>query len=184
MTNRTWKNWERWALLLGVAAGALSYFAQRKGYLYHRYMFVAFLLLWMGVELLLAMRRTGWARVVGVAGLTLGGLIFPPVYAARIRNIVVGNHYSTELEHDLMQLGGASLDRRVQCLDMVDGCFNALYHDGLVQATGSLGDLLYFSRTDGPIVATYRARFREELERNPPAVIIVSNEWFNEASSF
>ena len=76
------------------------------------------------------------------------------------------------------------MDRRVQCLDLVDGCFNALYHDGLVQATGSMGDLLYFPRTDGPIVASYRERFREELKRNPPAVIVVSNEWFNEASSF
>jgi hypothetical protein len=183
-TNRTWKNWERGALLLGVAAGAFSYFAQRKGFLYHRYMFVAFLLLWMGIELLLAMRRTGWARAAGIAGLALGGLIFPPLYVARLRTIVAVNHYSTALEHDLMQLGGTSLDRRVQCLDLVDGCLNALYHDGLVQATGSMGDLLYFSRTDGPVVASYRARFWEELGRNPPAVIVVSNEWFNEASSF
>ena len=184
MTNRSWKNWERSALLLGVAVGALSYFAQRKGYLYHRYIFVAFLLLWMGIELLLAMRRTGWARAAGIAGLALGGLIFPPVYAARLRTVVAGNHYSTALEHDLTQLGGASLDRRVQCLDMVDGCFNALYHNGLVQATGTMGDLLYFSRTDGPIVASYRERYREELKRNPPAVIVLSNEWFDEPPSF
>jgi len=184
VTNRTWKNWERSALLLGVASGALSYFAQRKGFLYHRYMFVAFLLLWMGIELLLAMRRTGWARAVGIAGLALSGLIFPLVYVARLRTIVAVNHYSTALEHDLTQLGGASLDRRVQCLDLVDGCFNALYHDGLVQATGSMGDLLYFPRTGAPVVASYRARFREELKRNSPAVIVVSNEWFNEVPSF
>ena len=36
VTNRSWKNWERGALLLGVAAGAFSYFTQRKGFLYRR----------------------------------------------------------------------------------------------------------------------------------------------------
>ena len=41
---RDWWNWEGVALALGVAFGLFSYFAQGKGFPYHRYPMLAFLM--------------------------------------------------------------------------------------------------------------------------------------------
>ena len=182
--DREWKNWERWALLLGVAFGVLSYFGQNKGYAYHRYALIAFLLLWMAMELTLAMRKRGWVKAVGVAGMVLGVLIMVPTYAHRVSLIPGTNEYTPALERDLTQLGGDRLQRSVQCLDLVDGCLNALYHLKLVQSTNSLGDLLYFSPDPSPVVEYYRNQFLDQLNKNPPSVIVLSNEWFNRPSTF
>ena len=182
--DREWKNWERWALLLGVAFGAFSYFGQNKGYAYHRYALVAFILLWMAMELALAMQKRGWVKAVGIAGMVLGVLIMVPTYVHRVLLIPPTNEYAPSLERDLTRLGGDRLQRKVQCLDVVDGCLNTLYHLKLVQSTNSLGDLLYFSPQPSRVVDYYRSQFWDQLNKNPPSVIVLSNEWFDRPSSF
>jgi hypothetical protein len=184
LAERQWRNWERWALLLGVAFGAISYFAQGKGYAYHRYALVAFLLLWMALELTLAMRREGWRKGVGIAGMALGALVMAPTYAHRVLLIHPVNQYTESLEGDLTRLGGERMQRQVQCFDVVYGCFNALYHLKLVQNTTSMGDLLYFSPVPSPVVDDARAQLWKQLSSNPPAVVVLSNEWFNEPNNF
>ena len=42
--------------IFGVFFGAFTYFVQRKAYTYHRYTFLAFGLLWVGIELTTAMK--------------------------------------------------------------------------------------------------------------------------------
>jgi hypothetical protein len=182
--DREWVNWERWALLLGVVFGAFSYFVQHKGYAYHRYALVAFLLLWMSIELTLAMRKQGWVKVVGFAGMVLGVLIMVPTYVHRVLVIVPVNEYTPSLERDLRQLGGDKLQHKVQCLDLVDGCLNALYRLKLMASTDSMGDLLYFSQEPSPVVDYYRKHFQDQLNANPPSVIVLSKEWYNTDSSF
>jgi hypothetical protein len=182
--DREWKNWERWALLLGAAFGTMSYFIQAKGYAYHRYALVTFALLWMAIELSLAIRRPGWVRHVGVAGMVVGVLLMVPVYAHRVLLVETPNEYTNLLERDLTRLGGDSLQQKVQCLDLVDGCLNALYHLRLVQSTGATGDLLFFAPDSSPVVDFYRDQFWGELTRKPPTVIVLSNEWFNGGETF
>jgi Dolichyl-phosphate-mannose-protein mannosyltransferase len=177
--DREWRSWERWALLLGVAFGAFSYAAQHKGYQYHRYTLVTFLLLWMAIELSLAMRKHGWIKVVGVAGMALGVLIMVPVYVQRVWAITPTNEYTPSLVRDLTQLGGDKLQRKVQCLDLVDGCLNALYRLKILPSTDSMGDLLFFSSEPSPVVDYYRNQFQQQLNENPPSVIVLSKEWFN-----
>ena len=177
--DREWKNWERWALILGVLFGAFSYFAQHKGYAYHRYALVTFLLLWMSIELSLAMRRQGWFSSIGIAGMALGTFIMVPTYVHRVRAIVPTNEYTPSLVRDLTQLGGDTLQRKVQCLDLVDGCLNALYRLKLLPSTDSMGDLLFFSPEPSPVVDYYRDKFQQQLNANPPSVIVLSKEWFN-----
>jgi len=184
VAERQWRNWERWALLLGVAFGAISYFGQDKGYAYHRYALVAFLLLWMGLELTLAMGREGWRKGVGIAGMALGALLMAPTYAHRVLLIHPVNQYTESLEGDLTRLGGERMQRQVQCFDLVDGCFNALYHLKLVQNTTSMGDMLYFSPVPSPVVDDARAQLWKQLASDPPAVVVLSNEWFNEPNNF
>lgn len=184
LVDREWKSWERWALLLGVGFGGFSYFVQRKGFTYHRYTLVAFILLWMGVELSLAMRRQGWVRALGFAGMTMGALVMVPTYVHRVMLVQLSDGYTESLERDLTRLGGDQLQRKVQCFDLVDGCLNALYHLKLVQNTGTTGDLLLFAQVRTPVVDYYRGLFWDDLNKNPPLVVVLSNEWFNNEDTF
>jgi hypothetical protein len=86
------------------------------------------------------------------------------------------------LEQDLARLGGDKLQDRVQCLDLVGGCYSALYRLGLVQSTGFGGDLVFFGPDDGKVVPYYRKLFWDEIHQNPPIVILLSNEWYQESS--
>ena len=192
--NRGWGNWERWALLVGMMFGFFSYFAQHKGFQYHRYTFVLFLLMLLGVEFLTAMRGgPGWGRWVGAVAVVLTIGYVAPRYTREIRTIYAGNEFAESLEGDLRGLGGSmgvgglgmgDLQREVQCFDLVYGCMNALYHLGLVQNTGFTGDLLWFSPVDGPVVERYRAMFWASQRANPARVLVISNEWFYGPSSF
>ena len=179
--------WERMALLLGVFVGGLSYWAQGKGYLYHRYTFTAFLLLWIGWELSgftkAETQVLPTARLLEVSGLALLFCVAAPFYVKRIydypRTVPPPQALAVGLERDLAGLGsGASLENQVQCLDMVNGCLSALYHLRLVQNTGTSGDLLLFSPKPGPAVTYYRTWFAAHERANPPAVVVLGNEWY------
>ena len=182
--------WERWAIFLGMATGAVSYFAQRKGYPYHRYMFVVFTLLWIGWELTYAtgaMRRR--TQVLGVAGIAFLFVAIAPFYIHIMEQYRNGDDSPVELavklETDLTQLGGSSLQQQVQCMDLVNGCLNALYHLRLVGNTGSTGDMLLFAPQGGTAVDYYRSWFWQRDREHPADVVVLGNEWYqNGAPSF
>jgi len=183
--NPEWKNWERWALVAGVAFGAFSYFVQGKGYYYQRYPLVAMVLMWFAIELSMAARRSGVARVIGTAGLAIGIFGLTPLFAERARTIFYSNIFTQTLESDLRQIGVAGLQRNVQCLDMVDGCMNALYHLQIVQQTGMTGDnLLFPADANFAVVQKERRRFWDALMARPPDVFVISDEQFMDAASF
>jgi hypothetical protein len=183
LRQKQWKSWERCAILLGIAFGAFSYLAQGKGYDYHRYPFTAFLLLWMATELTLAMRTAGWPRCVGVAGLSAGILFGAPLYLNHVAHLHADSDYLS-LENDLASMGAPRLQHQVQCIDLVQGCYTALYHLKIVQSTGMIGDALLFATEKSPVVDYYRNQYWNELTSNPPAVIVLTNEWFSHNSSF
>jgi hypothetical protein len=174
-------NWEMWAVRAGVLFGGISYFIQRKGYDYHRIALVCFGLLWIGLEFTAAMKDRGWRRNVGVAGMAFGVLFMVPFNAWKVHGQHVVNAAVPVLEQDLVRLGGDKLQDRVQCLDLVGGCYSALYRLGLVQSTGFDGDLQFFGPDDGKVVPYYRKIFWDEIHQNPPIVILLSNEWYQES---
>jgi hypothetical protein len=178
-----WKQWERYALVLGIAVGALSYFAQGKGYDYHRYPFAAFILLWMATELTLAMRTAGWRRWLGITGLSFGLLLGVPLYLYHVDHFRTDSDFLS-LQNDLATMGANQLQRQVQCMDMVQGCYTALYHLKIVQSSGLVGDTLLFATETSPVVDYYRDQYWKELTSNPPAVIVLTNEWFSHNPSF
>jgi len=183
--NRDWSNWERWALAVGVAFGAFSYFVQGKGYYYQRYPLVAMTLLWFAIELSIAARRRGVARAIGTAGLAIGIFGLTPMFAERARTIFYSNIFTETLETDLRQIGVAGLQHNVQCLDMVDGCMNALYHLQIVQQTGRTGDnLLFPPDANFAVVQKERQKFWDALMAHPPDVFVISDEQFMDAASF
>ena len=185
--HRSWREWETVALWAGAVAGFLSYYAQRKGYVYHRYMMVAFLLLWIMIELGRALRERGGARWVAVAGFAVCTLFADTRYLHGIYRLMPEEkfgQYARTLEGDLSLLGTERLQGQVECLDMVYGCMNALYHLGIVQNTGATGDMLYFLPSERPVVLRYREMFWRELQARPPAVFVISNQWYAERNTF
>ena len=181
-TNARRANWEIWAIRLGILFGAASYFFQHKGYDYHRIAFVCFGLLWVGIEFTTALRDPGWRRAVGMSGLAFGALFMVPFNARKIRQHHEVNQAAYALKADLEQLGGSKLQGKVQCLDMVGGCLSALYRLGLVESTGFTGDTQFFGPDDGKIVPFYRNMLMNELQADPPEVIILSNEWYQSST--
>ena len=124
---------ERWALLIGAAFGALSYFLQGKGYLHHRYIFVVFLMLWIGLELADAITRIdNPSRLIGAIGLAAIFLYAVPHYVRAIdrnarRNAATtpGLELTTGLDRDLTTLGPDRLQGKVVCLDLLASCLTA-----------------------------------------------------------
>jgi hypothetical protein len=183
-TERFRRNWEYWAISLGAAFGAFSYFLQGKAYVHHRYTFLAFMLLWIALELTQAMRNSGWVKAVAIAGISVGSLVLVPIYTRLVLQVHPVNLFTPALENDLSRLGADQLQHKVQCLDLVDGCYNALYHLRIVQSTGLMGDLLLFAPDKSSIVDFYRDQFWNSVTRNPPTIFILSNEWFNQVPTF
>ena len=182
--NRRW-NWERSALAAGFLFGLASYFIQGKGFNHHRYTFLCFFLLLAAIEFTTTLARPGWRRAVGVTALALIPLFYVPYDIHKQRAVIPNSDFTLQLEQDLRQLGGEQhLQGRVQCFDLVFGCLNALYHDGIVQNSGFTGDLMFFSGPDTRAARYYREMFWRLAQRDPAEVLVVSNEWFGQEPSF
>lgn len=166
-------------LVVGMAAGLLSYFVQAKGYPYHRYLFVAFLFLFASMEFSHALRWPGYRRILGA-----GGLIFLLVLGVLSAVRSVRDRWPIEptrsLARDLNALGGATLSGDVQCIDTIDSCLTTLYRLHLVQSTGMMYDEFLFLSPDSAnpgqtaVLAELRHDFLAELAGRPPRVLIVT----------
>ncbi len=177
-------SWEHAVLLIGAAVGAVSFFVQQKGFLHHRYLFVTFLLLLLGLEFFPALRQRGWVRSLGVVGILLTLVSSIPHYVQTLRHIATRSELTEALESDLMHLGVANLQHNVMCFDLVYGCLNSLYHLQIVENNGFTGDLLLFSPTQGFAVDYYREKFTVLETHHPSAVFVVTNQWFGDENTF
>jgi hypothetical protein len=168
--------WEHGALALGLGFGLFSYFVQGKGFFHHRYTFLVLLFVLMGFALFDALRGPGWLRV-----LSLGCLALILLWIVPTDSLATHSAKPTEapMQLALDRLGGSSqLQDKVQCFDMVFGCFGALYHLDIVENTPFTGDLLLFSSSNGLAAQYYKKLFWEYAYKDPATVLVVSNEWF------
>jgi hypothetical protein len=178
------QRWEQNVVLLCTGFGALSYFAQHKGFSQHRYTFIAFLALWSCIQLTIALDGKGTQRRVTVAkGIGLLTIVFFFLYVlprdlATIRRSPQYDNFTRYLEHDLNQIGPSGLQGNVQCFDIIDGCLTALFHLQILQNTGSTGDLLLFQPIAAPAVVQARENFWSAIGPHPPQVYIISNWQF------
>jgi hypothetical protein len=171
--SRMWWNWECGILVSGMAVGLFSWFAQGKGSIYQRYPLYAFLLLWAGIQLTMALRGTRWSRSIGWAGLAFCAAIAPS-YASRAAKGHWPMNYTDSLTANLHALGGSRLSGHVQCLATPGDCDTTLYDMKLVQATGLSYDYFIFGDSAQPAVDRIRERFWQKIHRNPPDVFVVS----------
>ena len=178
---------EYWLILAGAAFGCLSFFAQHKGSIYHRYPFLVFFLLLIGLQIFTALRGRGLPLALALAALVLTAGLSLPHYLQQLRIAPATSTMplAVSLAHDLGVIQEqTNLQRQVECLDLTYGCFSALYHLSLVQRNAFTGDLLLFSATPGPSVDFYRNWFRSDMQQQPPEVFVLSNEWFSHVQQF
>ena len=171
---RTWRNWESQALLLGAGFGAWFYFAQHKGWEYHRASMQAFLILWIVLHAYLALRRQRFIMLAGCA--ILAAIVF---YAAvkwlpDLRRTTQPQIMEADLQQDLSRLHAANTIGSVQCLEMVNGCLATLYRMHIVQPTGFISDFFLFVPNAPPVVQQMRSRLLDAMAQRPPGVIVLT----------
>jgi hypothetical protein len=176
-TSETKDSVERRLLLLGVAAGMIGYFAQMKGYPYHRYPLVACLLLLLSIELTSAMKRVGAARWIGITGL-LFGAVLASIYLRHALHTSWSNDMGSALKDDLNSLGGDRLSGKIQCIDSIYGCTRVLYDMRLVQSTGMMYDEFLFMANPPSEIIAHRDNFLRSLEKEEPRVIVITPNLF------
>lgn len=179
LERKGWWNWERAALVVGMAVGLVSYLMQAKGYPYQRYPLLAFLLLVIAMDLMAATRRAGPARWLAWVGIAFGVLWLAPVSAWAASRYEGRNlEFQHALVADLDRLGGQRLNGEVQCIDTTGGCYGALYQARLVQSSGWMYDEFLFGPERNGVVAASRQQFRQGFEARPPRVVVVVDGLF------
>ncbi|RRA47628.1 hypothetical protein [Acidipila sp. EB88] len=182
-------------LLLAVLLGLVSFVAQGKGFPYQRYPFVAFLLLYSGLQFTAAVRSNRQLpRALGVAGFGFGVLLMAPSYLRAVEKAQWSTPTIAAMEQALLREAGPqgvrALDGEVQCLDLITGCTDALLHLGAREATGTVYDEFLFPQAlagsrgetlpppgDLPAAVLHgQQQFREALEAHPPRDLIIT-EW-------
>jgi hypothetical protein len=171
------KHIERLLLLIGVAVGLIAYFAQMKGFPYHRYPLVACLFLLTSLELTEATKYPGRSRWIGVVGL-LVGTVLAPIYMVRALRLRWPNDMEVALQHDLATMGDSTLSGQIQCIDSIDGCSRVLYDMRLVQSTGMMSDEFLFVSHATPEILLRREAFLQAIEKTEPRVIVITPNLF------
>jgi hypothetical protein len=172
LLQRSRSSWERTLLVAGILFGAASDIAQGKGFLYHRYPFAAFVLLWVSIEFATAMRCAAFSRKLAYAGLLYGAIV-AGIFTARASTRTWDPTYSQALQRDLISLGGLNLSGSVQCITMSPECATTLYHLHLLQSTGLVYDYYIFGSSKNRAIAYVQRRFWSQFIDNRPRVIIL-----------
>jgi hypothetical protein len=99
--------------------------------------------------------------------------------------VASNSDFTLAQENDLRRLGGTNtLQGKVQCFDVTEGCLNSLYHLGLVENIPFTGDLMFFSRHARPVVEHYHDIYWEYERKDPATVLVIGNEDFGEPDGF
>lgn len=172
-------NRRRWTCETSVLAAAVvwglaSFLIQGKGFLYHRYPSMAFLLLWTGITCVEAARTTGWPRLLATAAILYGALVIAPLSLTRAAHSTWNNGLLNALQTDLTSLGGSRLDGSIQCVDSISGCNTTLLRLHLHQQTGMLADFLLFGPETQPAIRRTRQQFWQQITDHPPRVLVVT----------
>ena len=181
--SKCWLDLRCTALGVGACIGIAMYLVQRKGFPYHVYPMLLFLLVLGFVLAQRGLDSLAWnRRMIAVVLLLLGGIRVPLKLWRNHLKIEYPVGTQTALIGDLQRLGGTALNGRVQCLDMtLGGCIGALYSLQLEQPTGFVNDNMLFPERSEPFLAALQQRFLQAMEQAPPQVIVLSaHNWPNQ----
>jgi hypothetical protein len=167
-------NWESKLLVAGIIFGIASFFAQGKGFPYHRYPMLAFLFLWVGLQIVTGLRDRGAVGILAMTGLAFA-LILLPIYVREASRKVWDPQFTDSLAADLNRLGGHELSGHVQCIYMPADCDDTLYRLRLVQSTGLFYDYLIFGSPQQRVIRDAREQFWQQFQKNTPRVVVVGS---------
>jgi hypothetical protein len=181
----SWRFRAQQLALAGIAFGLLSFILQGKAYPYHRYPLLLFTLLLIALELgpalLLSIRgnKAPFERACVLITLAYAALWLAPSFTARALRYDWRSQPSlVQLQADLTQLGmRAPLSGNVQCMDTMAGCITVLNRMQLVQSTGFLYDCYFFAPGSSAVKDEQRRRFLNQIERRPPQVFVITDQW-------
>jgi hypothetical protein len=186
LLNKSWRSTASLVLLTATVCGFAIYILQGKGFAYHMYPVITFVVLWMILEVEKSLRQNSpWT-------LASGGLLLFVVM--RLSIISLSQERSTlypmgtynSLERDLAALDVPDLSGHIQCLDMTTGsCINTLYRLKLVQSTGYISDFYLFANKPTPLTNQYQQRFYQLITANPPRIFVLSSHtWPGDTQSY
>jgi hypothetical protein len=168
------ENWESKLLVAGIIFGIVSFVWQGKGFPYHRYPMLAFLFLWVALQIVTGLRTRGAVGILAATGLTFA-LILLPLYLREASRKVWDPQFTDSLAADLQHLGGRELSGHVQCISMQADCDDTLYRMRLVQSTGLFYDYLIFGSPQQQVIRDQRKQFWQQFQKNTPRVVVVGS---------
>jgi hypothetical protein len=169
-------NLERLELLAGVGCAFLSYVMQGKGLSYHRYPFLALVLVTMEMDFVEALSQTNTCQMLAVAALAFECYFVAPRAAWLSRSFTATERFEQALGSELLALP-LPLSKEVQCLDTFGGCINTLYDLRIVQSTGYLYDCYLFTPHQNETTARYRAAFWTAYLAARPQILVVTDQF-------
>ncbi len=160
-------------LLVSALLGAVSFFLQHKGAVYHRLPFEFFFFLWVGWVLTATVKEgpplKGWAAISLIA---LSAIYYP--------HLMTSQHYDTsdltQMQQDLASLGALDKPGDMQCLDIIGGCLTAALRMQIVMPTGYVNDFVFFLDSQNTRVNELREDFLTKLEHTNPRILLLTNE--------
>jgi hypothetical protein len=167
-------NWEGKLLVAGIIFGVASFFGQGKGFPYHRYPMLAFVFLWVAMQIVTGLRARGAVGILAASGLAFA-LVLLPIYVRLASRKVWDPQFTDSLTADLNRLGGHDLSGHVQCIYMPADCDDTLYRLRLVQSTGLFYDYLIFGSPQQRVIHDARQLFWQQFQKNTPRVVIVGS---------
>lgn len=168
---------ERAQLILGALGTAAAYIAQGKGYPYHRYPFLAVILLLFADGLDHALQAAGAPLLAAAATCLIASLGFAPRFAWLTTTFSPVRPFQDALQSRLTAIAPpAQLSGQVQCLDTLGGCINTLYDLRVRQSTGFLYDCYLFT-SDSPARSAYRNSFWTALQSARPRLLVLTNQF-------
>jgi hypothetical protein len=178
------EQWPQLFVLTGVGFGFLSFCVQGKAYPYHRYPLIAFLLLFIAMQLQQALAlssetRGGKAPKIVAWVLTAYAVLWlgPSATARALRYDWRSQPSLYQLEADLQRAGDHPLSGTVQCMDTMAGCITVLQRVQIVQATGFLYDCYFFAPGKSSVKHEMRKRFLSEIEHKAPRIFVITDQW-------
>jgi hypothetical protein len=164
-------NWETKLLAVGIIFGIASFVGQGKGFPYHRYPLLAFLFLWVALQIVTGLRERGVVGILAATGFAFA-LILLPLYVREADRKVWDPQFTDSLAADLNRLGGQKLSGHVQCIYMPADCDDTLYRMRLVQSTGLFYDFLIFGSPQQQVIRDTRQQFWQQFQKNTPRVVV------------
>jgi Dolichyl-phosphate-mannose-protein mannosyltransferase len=166
--------------LWGIVAGVLNYLLQLRGFNYHRYPFVAALIVSLALFLIRMLESESWRYASGISLAIYCAVLAPLFVRASLKRPLATPPGLAQLESDLDR---GSKNATYQCIDTIEGCIAALTHADRHQVTGEMYDEFFFHDSIPAALETRRRVFLNDLIRNPPTVIVVAMGLFPETDN-